>query len=148
MLCNFLKKVTQKLSSRETATIKHQDIHPRKKLKSQERRCYTVKKLKDKKIKIVKLQQAKDEDGFSINEWIPIHNSTLWEYYRQLSEKEFYASKAVQLDEECLFVISYRDDITTDMEIEYSGKYYDITHIDDFEEYKSDISIYAKLAPK
>lgn len=103
-----------------------------------------MKKLKDKKIRIVKLQQSKDEDGFSINEWIPIHNGTLWAYYRQLSGKEFYASKAVQHYEECLFIINYRDD----MEIEYSGKYYDITRIDDFEGYKSDISIYAKLAPK
>lgn len=107
-----------------------------------------MKKLKDKKIRIVKLQQSKDEDGFSINEWIPIHNGTLWAYYRQLSGKEFYASKAVQHYEECLFIINYRDDITTDMEIEYSGKYYDITRIDDFEGYKSDISIYAKLATK
>ena len=107
-----------------------------------------MKKLNHKKIRIVKLQQSKDEDGFSINEWIPIHNGTLWAYYRQLSGKEFYASKAVQHYEECLFIINYRDDITTDMEIEYSGKYYDITRIDDFEGYKSDISIYAKLAPK
>ena len=107
-----------------------------------------MKKLKDKKIRIVKLQQSKDEDGFFFFEWIPIHNGTLWAYYRQLSGKEFYASKAVQHYEECLFIINYRDDITTDMEIEYSGKYYDITRIDDFEGYKSDISIYAKLAPK
>jgi SPP1 family predicted phage head-tail adaptor len=106
-----------------------------------------VKKLKDKKIRIVKLQQSKDEDGFSINEWVPIHNGTLWAYYRQLSGKEFFASAAVQHDEECLFIINYRDDITADMEIEFKNKYY-ITRIDDFEGYKSDIFIYAKLAPK
>ena len=107
-----------------------------------------MKKLKDKKIRIVKLQQSKDEDGFSINEWVPIHNGTLRAYYRQLSGKEFFASAAVQHDEECLFIINYRDDITADMEIEFKNKYYNITRIDDFEGYKSDIFIYAKLAPK
>ncbi len=105
-----------------------------------------MKKLKDKKIRIVKLQQSKDKDGFPINEWIPIHRGTLWSYYRQLSGKEFYASKAVQYDEECLFIINYRDDIDTDMELEFNGKYYDITRIDNFEGYKCDISIYVRLS--
>lgn len=105
-----------------------------------------MKKLKDKKIRIVKLQQSKDKDGFMIDEWIPIHSGTLWAYYRQLSGKEFYASKAVQHDEECLFIINYRDYITADMEIEFKDKYYDITRIDNFEGYKNDIYIYAKLS--
>ena len=54
----------------------------------------------------------------------------------------------MQHDEECLFIINYRDDITTDMEVEFKGKYYDITRIDNFEGYKSDLSIYAKLSKK
>lgn len=105
-----------------------------------------MKKLKDKKIRIVKLQQSKDEDGFPVNEWVPIHDGTLWAYYRHLSGKEFFASAAMQHDEECLFIINFKNGINTDMEIEYSGKYYDITRIDNFEGYKSDLSLYAKLS--
>lgn len=104
------------------------------------------KKLKDKKIKIVKRQSIKDKDGFLQDVWIPIHNGALWAYFRWLSGKEFFASASVQHDEECLFIINWRNDIDTDMEIEYNGKFYDITRIDVFEGYKSDLKLFAKLA--
>ncbi|MCL2313210.1 MAG: phage head closure protein [Firmicutes bacterium] len=44
------------------------------------------------------------------------------------------------------FVINWRNDIDTNMEIEYNGKFYDITRIDVFEGYKEDLQIFAKLA--
>lgn len=104
-------------------------------------------KLKDKKIQIFLVMVTKDPDGFAIETLIPIV-PPLWAYFRQLSGKAFYAAAAVQHNEECLFVINYRDDITTDMKIKYKDKLYDITRVDTFEGYKNDISIYAKLSKK
>ncbi len=86
-----------------------------------------TKKLKDKKIMIVKKQLVKDKDGFLQTVWTPVHEGTLWAYFRWLSGKEFFAASAVQNTEECLSVINWRSDIDTDMEIEYNGKFYDIT---------------------
>lgn len=79
---------------------------------------------------------------------MPIHTGTLWTYFRWLSGKEFFASASIQLEEECLFIINWRNDTNTYMQIEYKNQYYDITKIDVFEDYKKDISIYAKLAEK
>ncbi|MCL2311031.1 MAG: phage head closure protein [Firmicutes bacterium] len=105
-------------------------------------------KLKDKKIKILKRKTVKDKDGFAKETWTPIHDGTLWAYFRWLSGKEFFAASAVQNTEECLFVINWRNDIDTDMKIEYGGKFYDITRIDVFEGYKEDLQIFAKLSKK
>ncbi len=45
-------------------------------------------------------------------------------YFRWLSGKEFFCCfYAAQDTEECLFVINWRNDIDTDMEIEYGGKF-------------------------
>ena len=50
--------------------------------------------------------------------------------------------------EEVIFIINWRDDINTQMLIEYCGKYYDITRIDDYEGYKKDLSVYCKLSAR
>ncbi len=103
-------------------------------------------KMKDKKIRIIDYVHGVDEHGFGYDEWRPIHSGRLWAYYRHLSGSEFYASAMVNETEEVVFAINFRADITAEMMIEYGGKYYEITRIDNFEGYKDDLNIYCKLA--
>jgi SPP1 family predicted phage head-tail adaptor len=100
-------------------------------------------KLKDKKIEILAVTNTKDSEGFSVESLEP-KAPTLWAYYRQLSGKEIYAAATVQAVEDVLFVVNYRDDITTRNVIRYKCVDYDITRIDTFEGYKGDLSVYAK----
>ena len=51
---------------------------------------------------------------------------------------------SVQATEEVLFVIGYRADITTRHIVRFRGVDYDITRVDTFEGYKSDLTLYAK----
>lgn len=100
--------------------------------------------LKDKKISIVKLGEGTDEDGFPIEAIVPIPNgANIWAYYRHATGKEFYQASQVNAKEEVIFVINYRSDIDTTMQIEYKSELYNITRIDDFEGYKEDLKIYA-----
>lgn len=68
---------------------------------------------------------------------------TAWAYCRQLSGKEAFAA-ADRYDEEVLFTINYRDDVTTACLVEYGGVKYNVNHIDTFEGYKQDITLYGK----
>lgn len=104
-------------------------------------------KLKDKKIQIFSVIVPKDPDGFAIETLKPVA-PPLWAYFRQLSGKEFYAAASVQVTEEVIFTVNYRDDITTKHIIQYKEKLYDITRIDTFEGYKNDINLYCKLSAK
>ena len=100
-------------------------------------------KLKDKKIEVLAVTTIKDPEGFPTQVLAPIA-PPLWAYFRQLSGKEVYAAMSVQATEEVLFVIGYRTDITTRHIVRYKGVDYDITRVDTFEGYKSDIMIYCK----
>lgn len=104
-------------------------------------------KLKDKKIRILQYIHSTDEYGFGLDEWRPLHGGRIWAYYRQLSGSEFFSSAMVNEAEEVVFTINHRSDVTNEMLIEYRGKYYEITRIDDFEGYKDDLNIYCKLSP-
>ena len=73
--------------------------------------------------------------------------ATVWAYFRQLSMKELY-SVTTQLDEEVLFQISYRADLTTSHMILFWGMQYDIVRIDTFEGYKADLKLYCKRKDK
>ena len=57
--------------------------------------------------------------------------------------KELY-SVTTQLDEEALFQIGYRSDLTTSHMILFRGVQYDIVRIDPFEGYKADLKLYCK----
>ena len=100
-------------------------------------------KLKDKKIEILSVQRIKDPEGFSSDTLVPI-SPPLWAYFRQLSGAEVFAAQAVQVIEDVLFIINYRPDITTRHMIRFRGEVYDITRIDTYEGYKSDLTLYAK----
>mgnify|MGYP000908871585 CR=1 FL=1 len=102
--------------------------------------------LKDKKINILVSQNVAEPGDMPRWEWAPIQSGGIWAYYRQLSGEERFTALMVQAQEEALFVISWKNGITTDMLIEFRGKYYNITRIDDFEGNKTDIRMYAKFS--
>lgn len=62
------------------------------------------------------------------------------------SGSEFYASAMVNAAEEVVFTVNHRTDVTTEMLVEYGGKFYDIKRIDNYEGYTDDISLYCKLS--
>ncbi|MDL2224939.1 phage head closure protein [Eubacteriales bacterium OttesenSCG-928-M02] len=100
-------------------------------------------KLKDKKIEIFKQLVTRDKYGVSTTTLEPIA-PPIWAYYRQLSGKEVFAAASTHSVEEVLFVINWRDNITTRHIVRFRGADYDITRIDTFEGYKSDLTLYAK----
>ena len=102
-------------------------------------------KLKDKKIEIQESRYVSDAIGNRKKELVTV--ATVWAYFRQLSMKELY-SVTTQVQEEVLFQINYRTDITTAHVIKYNGIQYEITRIDTFEGYKSDLTIHCKRKSK
>lgn len=100
-------------------------------------------KLKDKKIDILYADHEPDECGNNILKLKPVALS-VWAYFRQLSQKEVYTSLEMQTPEEVLFQISYRPNITTADVIRYKGVLYEVTRVDVFEGYKSDLTLYCK----
>ena len=102
-------------------------------------------KLKDKKIEVLAVTTIKDPEGFPTQVLAPIA-PPLWAYFRQLSGKEVYAAMSVQATEEVQFVINWRDDITTRHIVRFRGVDFDITRVDVFEGYKSDLKLYCKCA--
>lgn len=68
----------------------------------------------------------------------------VWAYFRHLSGKEVFAAATVNYKEDVLFQIGYRTDITPAHMIRYNGVDYEITRIDTFEGYKTDLTVYCK----
>ena len=62
--------------------------------------------------------------------------------FRKLSGKEIFTAAAY--DEEVLFTVNYRNDVTTACYVGYGGVKYAVTCIDTFEECKQDIALYCK----
>ena len=100
-------------------------------------------KLKDKKIEILSVARSTDAEGFAVETLTPIA-PPLWAYFRQLSGKEYFAAQSVQAQEEVLFVINWRNDVTPQHVVRYAGVDYDITRVDGFEGYKEDMGVYCK----
>lgn len=100
---------------------------------------------KDKKISIsTRTITGTDECGQDIEVWNPVPGlDNIWAYYRQLSGSEFWAAHRENVKEEVLFEINWRDDLDTSMRVEFRGKQYGITRIDNFEGNKQDLRIYA-----
>lgn len=98
-------------------------------------------KLKDKKIEILKPVSSRDKEGFSSTALVPAA-PPVWAYFRQLSGKEVFAAAATSYKEEVLFQVNYDPDITATHVIRYRGILYDITRVDTFEGYKSDLVLY------
>ncbi len=101
-------------------------------------------KLKDKKITIMHTVTEKNEWGDPVEKTMPIPGGeNIWAYVRHASGQEFFMALQVLHRVEMIFEINWRDDIEPTHWIEYKGKRYDITRIDDFEGYKDTLRIYA-----
>ena len=101
-------------------------------------------KLKDKKITIMGNIPGENDLGDPIVIRGPIPGGeNIWAYVRHTSGREYYAAKQVAAEEEMIFEINWRDDVTPKNWIVYKGQEYDITRIDDFEGYKDTLRIYA-----
>lgn len=106
-------------------------------------------KLKDKKIVIYKRGMFTDEDGFQTEGFMQIHaQPSLWAYFKQLSAQLTYLNDSTQNKEECLFRINWLDYVRTvnptKLAIGYNGLVYDVTRVDPYEDYKRDLTLYAK----
>ena len=99
-------------------------------------------KLKDKKIEIQEVRYVSDAIGN--RKKVTVTVATVWAYFRQLSGKEIETGISAKTNETVLFQISYRADLKTTHVIKYNGILYDITRVDVFEGYKSDLTIYTK----
>ena len=100
--------------------------------------------IKDKKITILQATYIQDECGGSEAIWNPLPGAeNIWAYYRQTSGSEYFEAARVNIKEEAVFEINWRNDIDAYMRVEFKGRRYQITRIDDFEGYKEDLKIYA-----
>ena len=102
--------------------------------------------LKDKKITILGVVEGQDRWGNPTTEKSPIEGgSNIWAYVRQLSQREIQGARTIDSEEELLFIINWRDDITAENWIEFKGEEYDIVRVDPYEYNKEDLKIYAKV---
>ncbi len=99
-------------------------------------------KLKDKKITILQKAYTMDATGNRVTDYVPLASS-VWAYFRQLSMKELYGT-LTQVEEQVLFQIGYRDDVTTDCVVAFRGQKYEVVRIDVFEGYRADLKLYCK----
>lgn len=104
--------------------------------------------LKDKKIDICVKVKTKSDNGFPVYGYMPIDDhGKKWAYYKQLSASLFFASSQTNVKEECFFRVNYHSYLkpnrATDLYIIYNDVLYSVTRVDDYEGYKSDISLYA-----
>ncbi|HBE76351.1 MAG TPA: head-tail adaptor protein [Firmicutes bacterium] len=100
--------------------------------------------LKDKKISLLKAIKVSDGMGGYKITWKEIDGgANIWAYIRYLSGNEFIQAAALSAKVEMIFEINYRTDITTANRVRYNEKDYNITFVDKYEGYKSDLKLYA-----
>ena len=100
-------------------------------------------KLKDKKIELLATVSTVTENGYAEQTLQPIC-PPVWAYFRHLSGKEYYAANAEHVQEEVMFQVNYRADLSTAHVIRYNGVMYDITRTDTYEGRKEDLKLYCK----
>lgn len=69
-------------------------------------------KLKDEETEILAVQSVINENGYAVETLEPICPS-VWAYFRHLSGREYHAANAEQMQEEVLFTINWRNDVTS-----------------------------------
>ena len=84
----------------------------------------------------------KDADGFAVERYEPIHPGKLWAYFRHLSGQEIHASGATFAKQQVLFVINWRADVTAREVLRFNGRLYDISRVDCFEGYRTDLTLW------
>ena len=100
-------------------------------------------KFKDKKIELLLPTTVKDSEGFGNQQLVSIC-PPVWAYFRQLSGKEIYSGGATVPTEEVLFVVNWREGLSTELVVRFRGVLYDVTRIDCFEGYKGEVGVFGK----
>lgn len=98
-------------------------------------------RLKDKKIEICEYRYTNDTVGNRVKTLVPL--ARIRTYFRQLSMKELYGV-VTQIDEEVLFQVNHNPDIMAAHIMRYKGVLYDITRINIYEGYKTDMKLSCK----
>lgn len=80
------------------------------------------------KIEIMQSNDDRDEQGFPVENWEPIC-SPVWADVRDVSGKEFYGADTEKRQKLITCNISYRKDITNDMQVRFDGEMYNIKRI-------------------
>jgi SPP1 family predicted phage head-tail adaptor len=81
------------------------------------------------RIRILKSVTVTNDNGFEEPSYQEVCNP--WAKANSLFGKEYYAAAAVQAQNTVEFTIRYRTDLTREMIIEFQGKQYNVTDIDD-----------------
>ena len=105
--------------------------------------------LKDKKVVVYKKVTTKDSSGFQVTGYMPIHpQATIWGYFKELSATLIYASNTTTAKEESQIAINYTEALKRQYPQDYYVKFdnvlYQVTRVDNYEGYKSDLVLYVK----
>lgn len=98
--------------------------------------------LKDKKIIIYQKKNAAEPGDMPQEILVPIHSGKLWAYFLQMGGDVYYTAKQTGAKEDVMFQVNWRADIVPDMMVFYNGRFYQITRVDRYEGYKSDLKLY------
>jgi len=85
---------------------------------------------------------ARDTYGAEIQTWVTY--AAVWASKQHKSSREFYSAQKTNAEITELFIIRYRNNITTKMRISYNGRYYDILGADDPDGGREEIWLIAK----
>lgn len=94
----------------------------------------------------ITIQQStitRDTYGAEIQTWAT--HATVWASKQHKSSREFYSAQKTNAEITDLFIIRYRNNVTTKMRISHNGKYYDILGADDPDGGRVEIWLLAKV---
>lgn len=94
-----------------------------------------------KRITILQITPVIGENGFASEQSSEL--TTVWAFVSNLYGKEYFTAKAVQAEKIVKFTIRYRPNINRAMKIQFDGKTFDITDIDDIKYRKKYLEIKA-----
>jgi len=80
------------------------------------------------RIMFQKLTATINDNGFEVESWLDY--KTVWAKAENLNGREYYQAAAVQAEKTLIFVIRYTTGIDSGMKIQFRGKQYNITSID------------------
>ena len=100
--------------------------------------------LKDKKCMVYKEDNSPHGVG-EPSELIPVSESSLWCYSKQLTQALVAQAGVVYANDETrLFVFNYNAEITQDAYIYYRDAWYKVTRVDTTDDYNGEMFVYVK----
>lgn len=99
---------------------------------------------KDKKCMVYQEDNAPHGVG-EPSELVPVSESSLWCYTKQLTQALVAQSGVVYANNETrLFVFNYNAEITQDAYIHYRDEWYKVTRVDTTDDYKGEMFVYVE----